>query len=241
MLEGGTMSTRRKFFIAFCFIILNAFLLVGFLVIRDATSINKLKKEVGELTKLNVLEDRYNRPIKTKGGYAIVEKAIKEYLDDYAVSVQGINELIHDPQLAKVLSYDNYLEDGPDFQNSIAYLETSKKTFNDEMDDLLKDLEEEQIMENIYKRTDDPYYIALYEELMFDGDMTADLKKSQEMFLKTQERMNGLYDTSLNVLNFLITYNGQWKLEDGQIKFETQELLNYYNDLIAKVQEKKDD
>ena len=63
------MSTRRKFFVVFCFIILNAFLLVGFLVIRDATSINKLKKEVGELSKLNILEDRYNRPIKTKGGY----------------------------------------------------------------------------------------------------------------------------------------------------------------------------
>ena len=235
------MSTRRKFFIIFCFIILNAFLLVGFLVIRDATSINKLKKEVRELAELNILEDRYNRPIKTKGGYAIVEKAIKEYLDDYAVSVQSINELIHDPQLSKILSYDNYLEDGPDFQNSLAYLESSKKTFNDQMDDLLKDLEEEQIMENIYKRTNDSYYIALYEELMFDGDMTEELKESQQMFVETREKVNGIYDTSLDVLNFLITYNGQWKLEDGQIKFETQELLNYYNDLIAKVQEKKDD
>jgi len=235
------MSTRRKFFMIFCFIVLDSFLLIGFLAIRDATSINQLKKEVNELTKLSIVNDRYNRSIKTKGGYAIVETSIKEYLDDYAVSVQEVSDLIHDPKLAKILSYDNYLEDGPDFQNSIAYLNESKKTFNDEIDQLLVDLEEEQIMENIYRRTDDSYYISLYEELMFDGDMTDELYQSRDMFQKTKVKVNDIYDSSLDVLNFLVTYNDQWKLEDGQIKFETQELLNYYQTLIAQVQTKKDE
>ena len=235
------MSTRRKFFMIFCFIVLDAFLLIGFLAIRDATSINQLKKEVNELTKLSIVNDRYNRSIKTKGGYAIVETSIKEYLDDYAVSVQEVSDLIHDPKLAKILSYDNYLEDGPDFQNSIAYLNESKKNFNDEIDQLLVDLEEEQIMENIYRRTDDSYYISLYEELMFDGDMTDELYQSRDMFQKTKVKVNDIYDSSLDVLNFLVTYNDQWKLEDGQIKFETQELLNYYQTLIAQVQTKKDE
>ena len=235
------MSTRRKFFMIFCFIVLDAFLLIGFLAIRDATSINQLKKEVNELTKLSIVNDRYKCSIKTKGGYAIVETSIKEYLDDYAVSVQEVSDLIHDPKLAKILSYDNYLEDGPDFQNSIAYLNESKKTFNDEIDQLLVDLEEEQIMENIYRRTDDSYYISLYEELMFDGDMTDELYQSRDMFQKTKVKVNDIYDSSLDVLNFLVTYHDQWKLEDGQIKFETQELLNYYQTLIAQVQTKKDE
>ena len=225
----------------FCFILLNTFLLIGFLAIRDATSINQLKKEVNELTKLSIVKDRYNRPIKTKGGYAIVESSIKDYLDDYAVSVQEVSELIHDPKLSRILSYDNYLEDGPDFQNSLAYLSESKETFNQEIDELLSDLDEEQIMENIYQRTDDPYYISLYEELMFDGDMTDELKESKEMFTNMKERVNGIYDSSLNVLNFLITYNDSWKLEDGQIKFETQELCDYYDTLISQVQTKKDE
>ena len=234
------MKSKRKFFIAFCFIVLDAFLVVGFLVIRDATAINKLKKEINELTKLDVTKDRYNRSIKTSGGYAIVESSIKDYLDGYAIGVQEVSGLIHDKKLGKILSYDNYLEDGPDFKNSIAYLEESKVRFNSEIDELLEDLEQDKIMNNIHKHTKDSYYVALYEELMFNDDMKDELYESKDLFEKTKIKVNGIYDNSLAVLNFLVTYNGSWKLENGEIKFETQELCDYYNSLIAKVQTKKD-
>jgi len=219
---------------------LDAFLLVGFLVVRDATSINKLKKEIHELTKLNVTTDRYNRKIQTSGKYAIVEESIKDYLDSYALEVQSVSEKIHDPQLSKILSYDNYLEDGPDFKNSIAYLEESKEDFNQQIDALLYDLEEEQIMNNIYDRTDDSYYVSLYQELMFDENMTDELQQSRELFQQTRVKVNEVYDVSLSVLNFLTTYNDSWELDDGQIKFKTPELCQYYESLIAKVQTKKD-
>ena len=235
------LSTRRRFFLVFCFILINAFLVVGFLVIRDATSINKLKKEINELTKLSITKDRYNRKIKTTGGYAVVEESIKSYLDSYAVGVQDINTLIHDPKLTSILSYDNYLEDGPDFQNSIAYLKESRAVFNQEIDELLKDLERDSIMYHIYGRTNNSYYISFYEQFMFDGDVTDDLYQSKDLFRKTKIKVNGVYDTSLDVLNFLVTYNDSWKLEDGQIKFATEELCEYYNNLIAKLETKKDE
>lgn len=225
----------------FCFIILDAFLIVGFLVIRDATAINKLKKEINELTKLDITKDRYNRSIKSTGGYAIVEGSIKSYLDGYAIGVQEVSGLIHDPKLSKILSYENYLEDGPEFKNSIAYLEESRYNFNREIDELLDDLEQDKIMENIHNHTKDSYYVALYEELMFNEEMKDELYQSKEMFHKTKQKVNGVYDVSLSVLNLLVTYNGSWKLEDGQIKFETQELCDYYNSLITKVQTKKDE
>lgn len=235
------LDSRKKFFITFCFILLNAFLIVGFLVIRDATSLNQLKKEMNELTKLNVTTDRFNRKIKTTGGYAAVEISIKEYLDGYAVGVQDINSLVHDPQLSKILSYENYLEDGPDFKNSIAYLEEAKDTFNTEIDQLLEDLEEDHIMEHIHTRTNDTYYVSLYEQLMLDGEINDELYQSKDLFSKTKVQVNSIYDTSLAILNFLIAYDGSWKLEDGQIKFANDELCQYYNSLIAKVETKKGD
>ena len=73
------MSTKRKFFFIFLFVLLNMFLLVSFLVIRDATRLNNLKKEVNSLSKLDVTKDRYNLKIKTSGKYGVVEKAIKKY------------------------------------------------------------------------------------------------------------------------------------------------------------------
>ncbi|MBR6136892.1 MAG: hypothetical protein IKQ06_01905 [Bacilli bacterium] len=234
------MNTRRKFVYIFCFILLNAFLVVGFLVIRDATSINKLRKEVNELTKLDVTKDRYNRKIKTTGKYALVESSIKDYLDGYALEVQQATALMHDPQLSKILSYDNYLEDGPDFKNSIAYLEESKEKFNDQIDALVYDLEEEQIMNHIYERTKDEYYVDLYHELMFDDDMRDGLNESKELFQQTRSKMNNVYDVSLEVLNFLKTYNDSWELDNGEIKFKTNDLRNYYDTLIAKLDTKKD-
>ena len=183
------LSSRRKFVLVFCIIILDAFLLVGFLVIRDATSINKLKKEINELTKLDVTKDRFNRKIQTSGKYALVEESIKDYLDGYAIEIQEISKTMHDPKLSKVLSYDNYLEDGPDFKNSIAYLEESRESFNDQMDSLLYDLEEEQIRNHIYERTDDNYYVALYQDLMFDDSMKDELDQSRELFQNTRTKM----------------------------------------------------
>ena len=147
---------------------------------------------------------------------------------------------MHDPQLSKILSYDNYLEDGPDFKNSIAYLEESKEKFNDQIDALVYDLEEEQIMNHIYERTKDEYYVDLYHELMFDDDMRDGLNESKELFQQTRSKMNNVYDVSLEVLNFLKTYNDSWELDNGEIKFKTNDLRNYYDTLIAKLDTKKD-
>ena len=105
------MSKKKKVFFSVLFVLLNMFLLVGFIVIRDATLLNDLKKEVANLSKLDVTKDRYNSKIKTRGKYAIVEKAIKTYLDDYAVSLQESLQIVQDPQLTSILSYDNYQKD----------------------------------------------------------------------------------------------------------------------------------
>ena len=235
------MKLKRKYVFIFCLILVDAFLLIGFLVIRDATSINKLKKEMKELEKLDIMSDRYNREIQTSGKYAVVEESIKDYLDSYALEVQSVNKLIHDPELSKVLSYENYSKDGPEFKNSIAYLEESRETFNDQIDGLLYDLEEKQIKDNIYERTHSKYYVSLYQDMMLDEKITDDLHQSRELFQKTRVKMNNIYDTSLNVLNFLVTYKDSWELKDGEIKFKTEDLCQYYDSLIAQVNTKKDE
>ncbi len=230
------MSSRKKLVYVFCFIIIDAFLLIGFLVIRDATSINVLKKEINELTKLDVTNDRFNRKIQTSGKYAIVEESIKDYLDGYAIEVQNIGKRIHDSKLKNVLSYDNYQEDGPDFNDSISYLEKSREEFNDEIDELLYDLEEDQIMNHINERINDPYYVGLYQDLMFDDSMKDELNQSKELFQQTRIKMNNIYDSSLEVLYFLRTYKDSWELDNGTIKFENEELYEYYSSLVAKVE-----
>lgn len=233
------MSSRKKFLLVFGFIVLNMFMLVSFLVIRDATMENELKNEVEYLSKLDITKDRYNKKTVTRGKYAVVEKSIKKYLDDYHLELQEVLKLINDKELTTILSYDNYSTDGPEFTKSLEYLNTSKETFNKKVDDLINKFDDEEIKNNIYKSTKEEYYVNLYDNLMLSSNMRSNYNSTIELLKSTKSRMNNVYDTSIEVLNFLVLYKDDWVVEDGEIKFKTQDLYNYYNELISKVSTKK--
>lgn len=229
---------NKKFFIIFCFILIDVFLVVGFLVIRDSISFNELKREVIELSKLDITKDRYNRKIRSHGDYATVEKAIKEYMDGYAVDIQYLSKMMNDERLSTILSYNNYEKDGPEFKESLDYLEKSKKEYNEKIDKLISNLDEENIDNYIYTKIDDEYYTSLYHELIFETPMIDSLKNTKTLLEESRDKMNLIYDTCIETLNYLCLYNDKWKLEDGEIKFQTEDMYNYYMSLISKVQKK---
>ena len=197
------MSSKKKFFLVFLFVLLDMFLLIGFLVIRDATMLNDLKKEINTLSKLEITKDRYNTKVKTKGNYGVVEKSIKNYLDDYAVSLQEVLDALNDEKLTKVLSYDNYKEDGPEFTKSLEYLNNKKETFNKKIDSLLDKSDEKTIKKYINDEIDDPYFRDLYVELMLTVERKDTFKETKDLLEESKTRINNVLDTSIDVLNFL--------------------------------------
>lgn len=233
------MTKRKKFFFIFCFIIIDAILVVGFLVIRDATSLSKLDNEMSIIYKKDITNDRYNTKLKSNGGYAVVEKTIKDYLDYYAVNIQKLSQMLDDPKLAEMLSYDNYSKDGPNFNESLKYLEDNKKSFNKIVDELLENMNEDNISKRILEKTDDSYYISLYKDIMFSDEMSDELNNINDLLNNVKTDANDIYDTCITVLNYLKVYQGEWTLEDGEIKFKTQDMYDYYTGLVNKV--KKDE
>lgn len=229
------MKDRKTFFFVFCFIILDVFLLLGFLFLRDATSENRLRKEVEALSKLDITKDRYNTRIKSSGKYKIVEKAIKEYLDDYATGLQDVSKVLSDTTLMKVLSYDNYVSDGPEFKESREYLKDTKEKFDKNIDKLISKTDKDTIISYIYDKTDDEELIKLYQELMLDDSILEELNSNKELLINTKVKVQNIIDTSLEVLNFLNTYSDSWVTENGEIKFQNKDLYNYYTELINKV------
>ena len=142
------MSNQKKFFLVFIFIVLDIFLLVGFLVIRDKTFEYTLKKEISSLSELDITKDRYNTKIKTRGNYAVIEKAIKEYLDDYAVNLQNVLSILNDTKFKELLLVDNYGDD-LDFKGQFMYIEDTKKNFNERIDTLIEECDEDNIKKYI--------------------------------------------------------------------------------------------
>ena len=218
-------------------IIFDFILLISIIFVRNATMKNNLVKEVNNLVVLDFTKDRYNTKIKTSGSYGKVEVAIKNYLDDYAVLLQEVLKDMHDEKLTKVLSYDNYSDDGPEFKKSLTYISDSKKQFNT-IDKLISDSEKQSIISYGEKELSNSRQLTIYKELMLNNNMINDFKNTQKTLLDTKVRVNNIYDVSNDVLNFLVKNKSNWKLEKGEIKFKTESLYKQYTNMIKKLNNK---
>lgn len=229
------MKLKNKISFVIVFLFLDVLLCASLYFIMDATNINLLKKEINNISKLDMSIDRFNKKNKTTFKYKVVENTIKDFLDDYSKKMDSAYKLLSDEEFTKILSYDNYVEDGPNFEKSIKYITDSKIKFNNIINDMESDLEKKNIKKLIREKTEDKYYIGLYEELVFSEELINQYENNKELLKEMRSKYNDVYDTSLEVLNFLITYKDSWTLEDGEIKFINNDLLNYYNSLIAKI------
>ena len=229
------MKTNKKISFVIAFLFLDVLLCASLYFIMDATNINLLKKEISNISKLDMSIDRFNRKNKTTFKYKVVENTIKEFLNNYSNKMDSAYKLVSEEEFTKILSYDNYVKDGPNFEKSIKYITDSKIKFNNIINDMESDLEKKNIKKLIREKTNDKYYISLYEELVFSEELINQYDNNKELLKEIRIKYNDVYDTSLEVINFLITYKDSWTLEDGEIKFANNDLLNYYNSLIAKI------
>ena len=227
------MSKKKKAFYIIFFACLDIFLIFGFVSIHNATMLNYLRKEMEILENKNLLNDSFSYQVVTFGGYAKVEKAIKGYLYDYSSLLKEIMIDIQDDQLKKILSYDNYQKDGPDFENSISYLNEKKSVFNKKIDVLIKQSDKKTMQQYIHKKTYQSYYQKLYQELFVNDSFIQEFEDNKTLLESTKSKMNHIFDTSLEVLNFLVSEKENWVIEDGEIKFQTKELYNKYMEYIS--------
>ena len=226
------MKKNKKIILFSLFLLFDLFLVGILYYFYNQASLNVLKKEVNELTLLDPSKDRYNRPIVSRGRYRVVEQAIKDYFDSYAVELQDLTKVAQTEELSSLLSFDNYQNDGPDFSQSIDFLIKFQDDYSKRVDSLLKKLEEDNIKKNIDSYTNSNYCKHLYNELLFQDDVFDDLLSTKELLLNSRNSMNQFYQVHINLFNFLKDNKDSWILEDGNIKFANNDLFNLYNNYL---------
>ena len=226
------MKKNKKIILFSLFLLFDLFLVGILYYFYNQASLNVLKKEVNELTLLDPSKDRYNRPIVSRGRYRVVEQAIKDYFDSYAVELQDLTKVAQTEELSSLLSFDNYQNDGPDFSQSIDFLIKFQDDYSKRVDSLLKKLEEDNIKKNIDSYTNSNYCKHLYNELLFRDDVFDDLLSTKELLLNSKNSMNQFYQVHINLFNFLKDNKDSWILEDGNIKFANNDLFNLYNNYL---------
>ena len=225
------MSTKKKVGILISVVILCVTLVVGYLTIGYTYQEYRLKEEINKLSVLDISKDKFNTKYVTLGDYRIVEKSIKEYLNEYATCMQEINSLVNNNKITKLLSYDNLNTNN--YNDSIDYVNNSLDIINKDIDKLIDLSEEESIRNYILKYDLDKYYVDLYNDYMFSDEISSKFNLDSDYLLKYREAINTKLSACSDVFKFLNeNSDDNYSFEDGKIKFKTNELLDQYNQYI---------
>lgn len=205
-------------------------------IIYDIGEENKLNQEfteIGNLTSademdMDAINERLDRTV-TTGDYAKLETAVKNYFRDILGSVNKMVELAEDERIINLLTTDNYLADGPNFTESKQFISEVRTQLEEENEKLKELFSEEKVMTYIDSENLDEYYTDLYKNEFAKEIDSIDYNSLVEDVVND---LISLLDISENVLNFLTNNASNWEIEGDTILFDTDELVNQYNDYI---------
>lgn len=229
------MSNGRKMLFVVSFIIIDLLLIGSIFVIRDFTGKKILENEVNALVELDFSRDNYNTEIKSSGEYAVLEKAIKKYLDDYATEVQYVLKVRYDQELNSMLNIDNIINDGPMFDESIEHLDLLQNNFNYSVDLLMDRVSSEEINKYIYNYDVNDEEIKLYNNLLLESNLISKIEENQLSLTKRRIEINGYIDSIKSVLVFL--KSNSYSVINDEVVMTDPNMQEEYYKLISKVKE----
>lgn len=192
----------------------------------------KLRKEIDRIAKYDITTETIPMDLVTTGDYGVVEETIKSYLNEYGSLCRKIVESLGEERLETILSYENYQQDGPEFQNSKVYLSELKQNLMTDFDALIALTDDKKIEEALGEKTISERAKKLYHKLMKEDIENEEFKTIAKDLEETKEEVFNLIERSEKVLTFLTERKGTWTLANGLIEFSTQEDVDTYNSLI---------
>lgn len=240
------MKKSTKIIIAIIAVIVVILAVIGINVILDLKQEKALNAELesvyGSLDiyplKYDELDTKLNRTV-TTGDYKEVEISIKEYIAFFVNYVKDLDSLFDSDDIINALSAENYKNDGPDFIETRKNLAIAKMELERISDGLSNYFTEEKALEFIEGKDLDDYYLDLYKEYTVipetDVDGTKEIAQAKEDLSASLDDFSKLVDAEQKVIDFLVSNNDNWKIDNDQIVFNTEKLSNDYNKLISEI------
>lgn len=206
---------------------------IGYFAMTDLMQGVTLRKEVNTIGQLDITKDDIDMTIKTKGDYAVVEKTIKEYMNTYGTNCKQLKNILDDETIAKILTAENYKNDGKEFVASKEYIAKTKSEFNERINTLIEMSTEEKMMKAIEEKQLESSYVDLYKELMLGDEIKVDLQEVVKTLEEASKNVNNILDMQEKVIELLVNNKEKWNINNNnEIEFETQKLVDEYNSLI---------
>ncbi len=184
---------------------------IGFifmLVIDDLKQEEKLKTEILDYYNKDLRNDDFSIKIKTKGDYAYVEQAIKQYYKGLSDNLKLIYTALNNEKIVTIFSTVNLESDRPDFIFNHTTIKNTRNDVSKAIKNINKLCEEKTIKGLLDKeRFDDgddaEYYYDFYLKLIYTKDDKKDIKKLKEQANSLETQINTYLDKLDQMLLFL--------------------------------------
>lgn len=230
---------KKKIAIIIAIILILIIGTIAYFVISDLKQEEKLRTEMDEVYSLmgsenidySQIEERLNGVV-TKGDYATIEKALKNFLSDSVENNTRIYEILADERIVNNLTPENYRTDGPEFVQTKEYLANTIKELQECKEKYANYLTEENIMSYISDKNIDTYYIDLYK-----NEITGETEDEENTVVDDIDETLEILNITQEVINFLAENKNSWYIENDNIYFNSEDMSNKYIELISKITE----
>ena len=230
------MKNRKYLFFIFLGVLLAFMFIFYFVFVNRAVQEDRLMTAAGNYAEQNFLKDREFSSSSVFFGYRTIENSIEEYIQSFYKQYQIVQQYADDEQLKTLLSISNYSEDGPEFSNSISYVEELRENFDQDMQKLLAFCSSDNLNDYASRLDMSSYYQKLFVEIMMESGVFKQLEGYKDSFLESENHMNQVFNTTIQVFDFLKTNASNWKIDGEEIQFSTEDLVVQYNTLVSEVQ-----
>lgn len=196
-----------------------------------------LNKAVNELASKNVVSTNFNdEKINTTGEYKVVAETIKEFLVKYSAQMKEVQNDLQQQQaiVSTLLNESNYINDAPNFENSLKTLSDAKIKFDTDIENIKLLTSEESIMKLIENKKLSSEYVELYKKYFFsESTLKEMIAKDSSILLNTKNTVDNTYDVMANIFTFLVTNQGKWEVSNGNVVFGDFSLMAQFIALKA--------
>ena len=232
---------NKKMTIAIIILIILIIAIVGFNFVFSEFNnkqTNILTEETNKILQSDITKENIDFNIKTERNYAVVEKAIKEYISELKNIYKEISETDENINPNNIFSEQNMQDkELKAIDEIIADYNDKIQETTDELEDLLK---EDKIKENITKREISPrqeYYINLYNTIMFSDVMKTQYSNLESEIKTEKSKLTDKVKQIEKINEFLKKNSDSWTIKDDKIQFTNLIRMTEYYNLLNKLAE----
>ena len=174
--------------------------------------------------------EEVDETIKYSGELKILEKAIKDYYNDY-FSYKDIVDETRSDALANLLTPEYLNDNRKKLKNVKKEFVEKNKEFIENIDKMIEMFDEEKILSYLDSSKVSNHNYELYKELMIipsDKEVLENIKTFKE---NNQEKQDYLYQ----LIDVLINSSSSWYVKDDNLYIESNSTLKKYNELRVRI------